>query len=94
MNPDSKLEGAPIGLELAGALARVLMLWWDKQFLSLASANAIILYLYKRYVDDENMAVEPLPPGTRWTDGPWAGGLIDEDKQLQPDFCTMNHEGA
>ena len=49
-------EGGPIGLELAGALARVVMLWWDRKFLSLATANNLILYLYLRYIDDGNMA--------------------------------------
>ena len=36
-NSETKLqhEGAPIGLELAGALARVVMLWWDIEFLRL-----------------------------------------------------------
>jgi len=91
-------EGAPIGLELAGALARVAMLWWDKHFLKLIHSNAITLYLYKRYIDDQNMAGKPLPPGTRWQAGPWASRLgkmvvveeeVEEDKLVPADMRTM-----
>ena len=38
-------DGSPIGLELAGALARVVMLWWNRQFMALATANQVLLYL-------------------------------------------------
>ena len=54
-------EGTPIDLELAGALARVVMIWWDK----LASNKDLDLFFYARYVDDGNMAGVPLPPGRR-----------------------------
>ena len=92
-------EGGPIGLELAGALARVVMLWWDRKFLSLATANNLILFLYLRYIDDGNLAGEHLPPGSRWLVGPWAGGLggrmvvreelVEEDRLLQADQRSM-----
>ena len=90
-NNEARLQsdGGPIGLELAGAMARVVMIWWDKRFLQLAALNNVELYLYKRYIDDENMAAKPLPPGTRWMEGPWLTGfggkmvvveaLIEED---------------
>ena len=66
-NSETKLqhEGAPIGLELAGALARVVMLWWDKEFLRLLDVNYITIHMYKRYIDDQNLAGKPLQPGTR-----------------------------
>ena len=81
-------DGGPIGLELAGSMARVTMIWWDRQFLTLASVNNVCLYFYMRYVDDENMAGEPLEAGTRWEVGPWASGLggrmvLREDKILE-----------
>ena len=88
-------EGGPIGLELAGALARVVLLWWERKFLSLTTANNLILFLYSRYIDDRNLAGEPLPPGSRWLVGPWAGGLggrivvreelVEEDTLFQAD---------
>ena len=92
-------EGAPIGLELAGALARVVMLWWDKKFLELTAKNNILFHLYKRYVDDQNMAGKPLQPGTRWKEGPWANGLgkmvlvdeeVNDDKQIPASVRTMS----
>ena len=48
----------------------MVMLWWDRKFLSLATTNSVTLYLYSRYIDDENMAGKPLAPGTRWVVGP------------------------
>ena len=57
--------------------------------------------MYKRYIDDENMALKPLPPGTRWVQGPWLerfGGkmvvdenLVEEDELLPEDMRTMNN---
>ena len=92
-------DGGPIGLELAGAIARVVMLWWDRKFLSLAAINLIELYLYLRYIEDQNMAVKPLAAGTRWVVGPWReriGGkmiimdhLVEEDKLIPEDRRTM-----
>ena len=66
-NEEVKLQqdGAPIGLEIAGALARIVMLWWDKEFIKLLRDNNITMHLYKRYIDDQNMAGKPLQPGTR-----------------------------
>ena len=68
-------DGSPIGLEMAGAMARVVMIWWDKRFLGFVSKNLIPCYLYMRYIDDQNMAVKPLAPGTRWVVGPWSDRL-------------------
>ena len=73
-------EGGPIGLELTGSLARVFMLWWDKQFLSaVETATSEIgyeLFMYKRYVDDCNMAGKSIPLGARLKDNKV---VIDED---------------
>ena len=50
----------PIGLELSGSLARVIMLLWDQELLrrlDKAAANTLWdLFAYLRYVDDGNMA--------------------------------------
>ena len=88
-NQEVKLQsdGAPIGLEIAGSLARVVMLWWDKQFIRKTEENGVTLHLYKRYIDDQNMAGKPLQPGSRWIEGPWADGfgkmMVIEDKKEQ-----------
>ena len=59
----------------------------------------ITLYLYLRYLDDQNMAVKPLDPGTRWTVGPWDEGIggrivvidhfLEEDKLMPEDQVNM-----
>ena len=53
-------DGGPIGLELSGSLARVIMLLWDQELLrrlDKAAANTSWdLFAYLRYVDDGNMA--------------------------------------
>ena len=74
------------------------MLWWDRIFLALCHRNAILLFLYLRYVDDSNLAGEPLAPGTRWEEGPWQEGLgrmvikpekVQDDLQVPEDQRTM-----
>ena len=57
------------------------------------------MYLYLRYIDDQNMALKHLAPGTRWTRGPWADGLggkmlvveehVKDDELLPADMRTM-----
>ena len=47
-----QVDGLPIGLDLTRAVARLIMMDWDKQFLRLAAANNITYHLYSRYMDD------------------------------------------
>ena len=58
-------EGGPIGLELSGALARVIMLIWDRELLQklnrAAADTTWDLYTYLRYVDDGNCVAEEAP---------------------------------
>ena len=51
-----------IGLDLARAAARLVMLDWDQQFLQLAEENAINYYHFSRYVDDTANGTMPLAP--------------------------------
>ena len=60
-----QLTGGPIGLEITGVLARLVMLWWDGKFLTKLQILGVWLEFYLRYVDDGNMAAWALPPGTR-----------------------------
>ena len=57
-------DEGPIGLKATGSVARLIMIWWDRKFLTLMSTLGIIIYLYLRYIDDINVAVKSLPPGT------------------------------
>ena len=58
-------EGGPIGLKLTGAISRVFMLWWDREFLKRVESMTINLnwklYMYSRYVDDCNCLGEAIP---------------------------------
>ena len=62
-------DGGPIGDELSQAIARLVMVWWDEQFLKLCKDIGIEVEFYTRYVDDSNLAVIPCQPGTRFIGG-------------------------
>ena len=69
-----QMEGGPIGNSLSGALAKVYMLWWWRTFLRLlseATTNIVgfALFMLLFYVDDGNLALEELAPGSRYIDG-------------------------
>ena len=64
-----QVEGGPIGLEITGVLARLVMLWWDGKFLAQLQKLKIPVWLYLRYVDDYNLAIWAFPPGTRIQEG-------------------------
>ena len=59
-------EGGSIGERFTQALARLVMLDWDRKFLQLASENNIEVIMYKRYIDDVNGVSRALEPGMRW----------------------------
>ena len=59
-------RGGPIGLELTGHIAQVFMIWWDNRIRKDLTNAGVNILLYKRYVDDVNWAIEPIPPGLRY----------------------------
>ena len=62
-------DGGPIGDELAQAVVRIVMIWWDRKFLEKCRTLEIDIMMYLRHVDDTNKLVVPLPPGTRFEEG-------------------------
>ena len=70
-------DGGPIGDELSQAVARIVMGWWDQQFLRKCSDLGIDLQMYLRYVDDTNKALIPPPLGSKLENGVM---VIDEEK--------------
>ena len=86
-------EGGSIGERFTQALARVVMIKWDQEFLALARANSIQVLMYKRYVDDGNQCVVALPPGTRWCDTErrmiMKEECVSSDEEEQPDLRSM-----
>ena len=85
-------DGLPIGLDLTRAVARLVMLDWDQQFVRLAAANNISYHLYSRYVDDTANGTEALKPGVKWSDEEKKmiehPDLVDEDEQIPNDIRT------
>ena len=47
-------DGGPMGLKLTGAIARVVMMLFDKIYLEKVSQSDICMLMYERYVDDSN----------------------------------------
>ena len=45
-----QVEGGPIGLELTGVVADLVMLWCDNKFLKKEESAGLDVLLYKRYV--------------------------------------------
>ena len=82
--------GGPIGLELSGVLARLVMLKFDHMYLDKLSKHDIELVLYQRYVDDINMAVSCPPPGLRFRNSKLSlvPDFIEEDRRTEGDVRT------
>ena len=59
-------DGGPIGLDGSGAIARVVMLWFDELYLDKVKSEGYNLVLYERYVDDSNQIAVVPPPGSRY----------------------------
>ena len=66
-------DGGPIGVRLAGAVARVVMGAWDFQLNTIMKENGMVTWLMSRYVDDVTAVVSALKVGVRW---------CQKDKQL------------
>ena len=75
-----QLSGGAIGLELTGNIAQVFMIWWDLQLKSRLSNMVMDAQLFKRYVDDVNLALRAIAAGTRYSDG---AIYIDQDAVAQ-----------
>ena len=71
-------NGGPIGDELAQAVARLYMVWWDGEFLDRCLSLHIEIPFYMRYVDDTDQLTIPQPPGTRYR-----GGRLEIDPELR-----------
>ena len=59
-------EGGPIGLKLAGVVAKLRMIDWMKRFNGLLKINCVKTYMNVVFVDDQSWAGRALRRGTRW----------------------------
>ena len=53
-------EGGAIGVGLAGEVANLFMVWWDRTFIDRVKENEIDLAMYGRYVDDADVVVKSI----------------------------------
>ena len=53
-------EGGAIGVGLAGEVANLFMVWWDRTFIDRVKENEIDLAMYGRYVDDTDVVVKSI----------------------------------
>ena len=62
-------EGGAIGMDITGELAKIFMTWWDKQAIQKLRRLEIDPILYKRYVDDINIAAKRVARGSKYENG-------------------------
>ena len=84
-------SGGPIGLEITGVLARCAMLWWDRAYLKKLDQLKIDILLYLRYVDDSNLVLRALEPGTRFVNNQLSilKEAEEDDRGVPPDERTV-----
>ena len=80
-------DGGPIGDELSQAIARLVMIWWDEEFLKKCKQLEIDIEMYIRYVDDTNIVTIPQKLGIRYKNGAlvYSREAEEEDKQQDRD---------
>ena len=61
-----QVSGCPIGLKLTGMVAQIIMDSWTRQFLMILDRAKLELHLLVKYVDDINIVLETVNPGTVW----------------------------
>ena len=59
-------KGGAIGLRATGALAKVTMDHWIKQYREILERHGIKVWLLKKYVDDVMVITNNIPIGSRW----------------------------
>ena len=62
-------KGGPIGLRSTCCIARITMIWWDRQLLELLRASNISLEECQRYMDDIRLWCYSVRRGWRWKNG-------------------------
>ena len=62
-------DGAPIGVRLSCAVARLVMNKWDRKFMVVLDTNGIKTGTAFRYMDDKRVVLRALALGWRWDRG-------------------------
>ena len=56
-------KGGAIGVGIAGDVANLFMVWWDRKFHTEILRNNMDMKLYSRYVDDTDIVIKAVPTG-------------------------------
>ena len=59
-----QLRGGAIGVGIAGDVALLFMVWWDRELKQRLQSKGISLQMYSRYVDDINLVAKAIPNKT------------------------------
>ena len=88
-------DGGPIGLKISGAVGKVVMMAWVRDFkIKMCEATATLpnseQYLHQLYVDDNNVVMEELPLGARLVDGKFmvVDEMVEADNLVKSDKRT------
>ena len=60
-NVYKQTQGGEIDVGIAGDVATLFMVWWDRELKNRLRRQSIKVQLYKRYVDDTNLVVKTVP---------------------------------
>ena len=60
-NVYKQTQGGAIGVGIAGDVATLFMVWWDRELKNRLRRQNIDVLLYKRYVDDTNLVAKTIP---------------------------------
>ena len=59
-------DRGPIGHIITGEVARVIMIWFDQEFVKLTKILKVELVLYSRYIDDVDLVAKKLRQSMRF----------------------------
>ena len=91
-------DGGSIGNSLTGEVAKVVMAWWTRKFLTLAktaTSHMMDQFITNSglYIDDDNLVYFTLPHGARWSDQEQRmevrPELVNGDLEVPDDVRTM-----
>jgi hypothetical protein len=80
-------DGGSIGLEATQAIARLVMMKWDKLAKALYEKLEMKMMMYQRYVDDVDCGIVPKPEGTCYIDGEL---IVTEERKKEDEEMTRD----
>ena len=73
-------KGLGIGLRASAALARLVMVTWDKTWGYLQLNMGLVVNIFCRYVDDLRLYIRPIAMGWAWSDNGWIYSQTTDDR--------------